>query len=88
MNFPALLFHVKELRAFGACRSAGTIWMRVRVTRRSASCPLCGRRSRRVQSAHVRTLMDVPLSGEPVILRLQVHRFECETASCPRRAHR
>lgn len=85
MKITALLLLATGLRVHKVWRSVGAIWLCVRAPRPTASCPLCGRRSRRVQSTYVRTLTDVPISGEPVVLRLQVRCFVCETPSCPRR---
>jgi len=48
-------------------------------------CPLCGRRSHRVQSAYGRTLHDLPWYGAALTLRLRVRRFVCGTPQCPRR---
>jgi transposase len=85
VNITALLLHGKGLHVHEVCRSAGTIWLQLRATRQTASCPLCGHRSHRVQSTYVRTVTDLPFSGEPVVLRLQVRRFVCDTHGCPRR---
>lgn len=85
MKISALLPHFKGLRVQEVSRSAGTIWLRVDATRQAIPCPLCGRRSHRIQSTYVRTLTDLPVSGEPVVLRVQVRRFICAAESCPRR---
>ena len=55
-----------------------------RPTRRTAPCPVCTRRSRRVHSQYQRTLADLPLAGRPVVLRVQVRRFRCVNPTCPR----
>lgn len=47
-------------------------------------CPACGRLADRVHSRSRRTLLDVPACGHTVRLSLQVRRFFCEDASCPR----
>lgn len=49
-----------------------------------ATCPSCGRPSRRVRSRYVRTLADKPLGGRPLCLRLTVRRFACANRTCPR----
>ncbi len=52
------------------------------ITARAASptafCPCCGVVSQRVHSHYQRTLRDLPASGRPVHLILQVRRFFCE----------
>ena len=50
-----------------------------------ASCPCCGTFSKRVHSHYQRTLRDLPASGRPVHLVLQVRRFFCEEKTCVRR---
>ena len=54
-------------------------------TRKTARCPLCRRRSARVHSHYERWLVDLPLGTKPIRLRVQVRRFRCGNAACPRR---
>ncbi|MBA2449600.1 MAG: transposase family protein [Chloroflexi bacterium] len=51
---------------------------------RFACCPLCTRRSKRVQSIYHRTVADLPLAGRQPLLRLRVRRFRCGVPGCPR----
>ncbi len=48
----------------------------------SASCPSCGTASSRVQSRYTRKLQDLPSSGRPIQLILQVRRFFCDRSTC------
>lgn len=57
------------------------VWARVKAD--EGICPSCGGRSRRVQSRYHRGLADGPVAGQPVVLRLQVRRFFCDTNNCP-----
>ena len=50
-----------------------------------AACPECGQRSSQVHSRYNRQLTDLPSHGRAVHLRIQVRRFRCAAASCPRR---
>jgi transposase len=50
----------------------------------TASSPCCGMISQRVHSHYQRTLRDLPASGRPVHLILQVRRFFCEERTCLR----
>jgi transposase len=50
-----------------------------------ASCPCCETISKRVQSHYTRTLRDLPASGRPVHLVIQVRRFFCEEKTCVRK---
>ncbi len=49
-----------------------------------ASCPVCHQPSSKVQSRYVRTLADLPCSGQQVRWRVQVRRFWCLNAACER----
>jgi transposase len=48
-------------------------------------CPGCGTPAARVHGRYRRVLRDAPLAGAPVVIRLTVRRFVCDTAGCPRR---
>ena len=50
--------------------------------RRRATCPACGKASRQVHSFYIRRPRDLPLSGVPVELRIQVRRFRCQESRC------
>jgi len=73
------------LRVDTIARSEHGIVLAVSATRRTARCPLCGRRSKRIHSTYARTLRDLPWSGTPITLQVVVRRFRCGKASCPRR---
>ena len=47
-----------------------------------AACPRCGQPSRRVHSRYRRQLVDAPIAGRPVQLRLRVRRLFCDNAAC------
>src|SRR5687767_6908747 len=51
----------------------------------SAPCPLCQQPAHHVHSRYARTLADLPWATVAVRLRLQVRRFFCRVAACPRR---
>jgi transposase len=57
----------------------------VRAASPTASCPCCETISKRVQSRYTRTLRDLPASGRPVHLVVQVRRFFCEENTCVRK---
>ncbi len=61
------------------------ITLTVRTTSPTVCCSSCGTPSERVQSRYMRTLHDLPASGRPVRLLVQVRRFFCPQRSCPRK---
>jgi transposase len=50
-----------------------------------SACPQCGQLSTRVHSRYTRTLADLPWQGRAVRIQLQVRRFFCPAAACPKR---
>jgi transposase len=56
------------------------VWARVKAE--DGVCPACGGRSRRVHSRYHRGLADGSVAGQPVMLRLQVRRFFCDSNDC------
>jgi transposase len=51
----------------------------------TACCPCCGTICQRVHSHYTRTLHDLPASGRPVHLKVQVRRFFCQERMCQRK---
>ena len=77
--------HFTGLQVERVLVTAEAIHVQVRRHARTASCPGCGRRSRRVHSHYTRRIADEPLGGRPVEIHLQIRRFRCATRTCPRR---
>ena len=50
-----------------------------------SACPRCGQPSRRVHSRYRRQLVDAPIAGRPVQLRLRIRRLFCDNAACAAR---
>lgn len=72
------------LQVWQVCATPDAVVVRVATTTPTADCPLCHRASTRVHSRYRRTLLDLPAAGCPVRLQLQVRRFFCGAADCPR----
>jgi len=84
MSIARLFPHLKSVHIAHVASDADGVTLCVAVRRRSARCPLCHRRSRRVHSRYRRTLTDLPISGRRVVLVVQVRRFRCLTPACLR----
>ena len=50
-----------------------------------SACPLCQQKSGKVHSHYDRTVADLPCANFQVTLHLQVRKFFCVNAACPRR---
>ncbi len=57
----------------------------VRAASPTACCPCCGTICQRVHSHYTRTLRDLPASGRPVHLKVDVRRFFCQESTCRRK---
>lgn len=84
MRLTQLFPHLVGFRLDDLTNDNRGIVLTVHATRRTARCPLCRRRSARVHGRYWRSLADRPCAGQRVTLRLQVRRFVCRTATCPR----
>jgi transposase len=51
----------------------------------TAVCPFCGQAAKRVHSRYQRHPDDLPISGRSVRLVIEVRRFFCDNACCPRK---
>lgn len=54
-------------------------------TAEGRACPLCAEVATHVRSYYTRAVADLPCAGHRVQLMLQVRKFRCDTASCPRK---
>jgi hypothetical protein len=50
-----------------------------------AHCPKCGTWSEAFHSSYERNLGDLPIAGRQAVIDLQVRRFRCYEAECPRK---
>jgi len=66
-------------------RTEKGIIITARATASSACCPDCQQASSRVHSYYTRCPMDLPSSGRPISLLLQVRHFRCPNRACPRK---
>jgi transposase len=60
------------------------VCLHARADAEEAPCPVCGVASARVHSWYERRLADTPVAGQPVLIRLRVRRFICQTLDCAR----
>ncbi len=85
MPLPPFLPHLKGLRLAEITTTNEGVALHLYAARRTAPCPSCQRRSRRVHSRYDRTIADLPWSGTTARLRLRVRRFICQVAACSQR---
>jgi transposase len=85
MATPIVPFSIPGCRLDLVRATASGFLISARATARSALCPQCGKRSRRIHGSYVRSPADLPVSDHVVRLRLRARRFRCEHVACPRR---
>jgi transposase len=85
MRIATLFPHLAGVRVDQLSRSDHHLTVTATAVRKTARCPLCHRRSRRVHSHYQRHVADLPMSGTPVTLVLHVRKFFCRNPRCPRR---
>ena len=85
MRLPPFLPHLKGLHLAAMTVTEEGVTLQLFAARRTAACPSCRQRSRRVHSRYDRTIADLPWSGTTIKLRLRVRRFICRVAACPQR---
>ena len=85
MSLAAILPHLAGLRVARIELCSDDLVLEVATRARSARCPACGRRSRRVHGYYTRKIADQPIGDRRVTLHLRVRRLRCRRAACPRR---
>lgn len=85
MHASHLLPHLSAFRITDSVLADNRLILDIVPERRSATCPLCGRRTSRMHSRYVRSVHDMPCCGVPVLLRLHARRFVCRNRHCSRR---
>jgi len=84
VSLSSLFPHLAGLRLEQVTLDGEIVRLHLAASARFARCPLCARRSKRIQSVYHRTVADLPLAGRQLILCLRVRRFRCGTRRCPR----
>ena len=80
-----MLPHLADLQVERVCRTGNSVRIAARATASLAACPGCGTVSRRVHSRYERRLLDTAAGGCEVVICLEVRRFLCLSAQCPKR---
>jgi transposase len=82
---PVLSFDPQRLSFKCTVGVGASLTFVIQSTAPTAACPLCGQTSARPHSRYLRRLADLPCHDRPVRLHLEVRRFFCANADCPRR---
>jgi len=72
-------------RVVGCVELRGTLQVQALSTVRAAPCPICRCWSGRLHGRYQRHLAERPILDQPVALCVEMRRFKCMNAQCPRR---
>jgi transposase len=86
--FAAVFPHLSALRVERLSLTDRTLTLTVSSRRRTAHCPSCRQRSKRVHSRYVRQLADIPVASVSTRLELHGRRFRCLNPACSHQTFR
>ena len=72
----------KQIRFIEGYINSDTVDVKARLTLSYARCPLCGKKSHSVHSTYERQLMDLPIQGKRMNIKLLARRFRCRNLKC------
>jgi transposase len=75
-------FELPGFRVQAVENGADYMTILAQATASQARCPVCQELSRHIHSHYLRVPQDLPSSGKPIRLRLEVRRFRCRNAAC------
>jgi len=86
MSLITTLFpHLRGFRFRAVARESARLTFQYERITRSAPCPLCGAVAHRIHSHYQRRVWDMPIEMTSVVLLLQVRKWYCDNAQCPRK---
>ncbi|MCP1386235.1 ISL3 family transposase [Runella salmonicolor] len=85
MDSPFLLPSNLDLELLNYELYPDRIDLQVISTASSTCCPVCGKLSHKIHSCYHRIIHDLPAGGRRVRLELQVRKYFCKNADCPRK---
>ncbi len=88
MHLTAVFPQFHGLHIDHACAEPTGLTLVATTTAKTARCPICRQRGRRVHSRYRRRVADLPCAGRAVALVIHARRFFCPTVNCPRTTFR
>ncbi|HAL52918.1 MULTISPECIES: ISL3 family transposase [Pseudomonadati] len=74
-----------QLKAETTYTSLGELYISTYAYQKHSTCPICGITSDRVHSRYFRTLLDLPVSGYLVKIKLRARKYFCDNSVCHRK---
>ena len=74
-----------QLKAETTYTSLGELYISTYAYQKHSTCPICGITSNRVHSRYFRTLLDLPVSGYIVKVKLRARKYFCDNSVCHRK---
>ncbi|GAB3159702.1 transposase family protein [Microbispora hainanensis] len=86
MELSAVVFpHLAAVRIERVHRMGATVRVKTATMEPKGECPACGCEPMRVHSRYERSLADLPVAGQEVLLQMRVRRFFCDNTACAKR---
>lgn len=88
MKFLDLLLpdaEILQLDGWKLSANSASIQLQLCAVSANASCPVCNQVSQGIHSHYQRNLMDLPVTGYPLKIQLQVRKFFCTNVACERK---
>jgi transposase len=82
---PILFPHLARLRIIRVFQTGRSVRIQAGTCDPQAACPACGDLAQRVHSRYERRISDSAVSGRELLVHLQVRRFFCGNAACPKK---
>lgn len=74
-----------QLKAHTIYPEPGLLCINTSACQKYSACPICRKRSNRIHSRYLRTLLDLPISGHLARVKLKARKYFCDNAVCPRK---
>lgn len=84
-NLAALFYADRKIRIYRSEIRDSTIRLFARRAGKRSQCPNCMKSSRSVRSSYLRTLADLPMAANAVLIILKIRRFACKNSNCEKR---
>lgn len=72
----------KKIKVISYEEIDGISHIHIKRTNKSAICPCCGKKSSKINTKYFRTIKDLPIQDNKVILNLETKTFFCKNKEC------
>ena len=85
MTIENLLPNISGLELESISKANNSIKIKLSISLKGGVCPCCHQESIRIHSKYSRSITDLPMAGNSVIIQLNMRKYFCDNASCKRK---